>query len=63
MIVEKMVESRAARHRFMKGTLLSAATMLAFYAGIMWSHVSNGLASGFLQRSSIDPTVGLRVQF
>ena len=33
------------------------------YAGIMWSHVSNGLASGFLQRSSIDPTVGLRFQF
>jgi predicted porin len=33
------------------------------YAGIMWSEVSNGLASGFLQRSSIDPTVGLRFQF
>ncbi len=33
------------------------------YAGIMWSQVSNGLASGFLQRSSIDPTVGLRFQF
>jgi predicted porin len=33
------------------------------YAGIMWSQVSNGLASGFLQRSSIDPTVGLRYRF
>jgi predicted porin len=33
------------------------------YAGIMWSEVSNGLANGFLQRSSIDPTVGMRFQF
>jgi predicted porin len=33
------------------------------YFGIMWSRVSNGLANGFLQRSSIDPTVGLRFQF
>jgi predicted porin len=33
------------------------------YAGIMWSQVSNGLANGFLQRSAIDPTVGLRFQF
>jgi predicted porin len=33
------------------------------YAGIMWGQVSNGLASGFLQRSAIDPTVGLRFQF
>jgi hypothetical protein len=29
----------------------------------MWSQVSNGLASGFLQTNSIDPTVGLRFQF
>jgi hypothetical protein len=29
----------------------------------MWSQVSNCLANGFLQRSSIDPTVGLRFQF
>jgi hypothetical protein len=29
----------------------------------MWSQVSNGLASGFLNRSSIDPTIGLRYQF
>ncbi len=33
------------------------------YAGMMWSQVSNELASGFLNRSSIDPTVGLRYQF
>lgn len=33
------------------------------YAGIMWSQVSNGLANGYLQRSSIDPTVGLRFHF
>ncbi|WP_051397209.1 porin [Bradyrhizobium elkanii] len=33
------------------------------YAGIMWAQVSNGLASGFLHRSAIDPTVGLRFQF
>ena len=33
------------------------------YAGIMWSQVSNGLSNGFLQRSSIDPTVGLRFKF
>jgi predicted porin len=33
------------------------------YAGIMWSQVSNGLANGFLQRYSIDPTVGMRFQF
>jgi predicted porin len=33
------------------------------YAGIMWSQISNGLANGFLQRSSVDPTVGLRFQF
>jgi predicted porin len=33
------------------------------YAGIMWSQVSNGLANGFLQRSAIDPTIGLRYRF
>jgi predicted porin len=39
------------------------AKRLDAYAGIMWSQVSNGLASGFLQRTAIDPTVGLRFQF
>lgn len=39
------------------------AKRLDTYFGIMWSQASNGLASGFLQRSSIDPTVGLRYKF
>jgi hypothetical protein len=29
----------------------------------MFSQVSNGLSSGFLNKSTIDPTVGLRFQF
>jgi hypothetical protein len=29
----------------------------------MWSQVSNGLSNGFLQRYSVDPTVGMRFQF
>ena len=33
------------------------------YAGAMFSKVSNGLASGFLNTSTIDPTVGLRFTF
>ena len=33
------------------------------YAGAMYSQVANGLANGFLNRSTIDPTVGLRFQF
>ena len=49
------------------------------YAGVMWSQVQNGLASGFLQAngtfqggtiangptraSSYDPGIGLRYQF
>jgi hypothetical protein len=40
------------------------------YAGVMWSQVQNGLASGFLlagatgnKASSYDPTIGLRYQF
>lgn len=33
------------------------------YAGAMYSHVSNGLASGFAARSTVDPTVGARFQF
>jgi predicted porin len=33
------------------------------YAGAMYSQASNGLASGFLNRSTIDPTVGMRFQF
>jgi predicted porin len=33
------------------------------YLGFMFSQVSDGLASGFLQRNNVDPTVGLRFRF
>jgi len=33
------------------------------YAGIMFSQENGGLANGFLNRSTIDPTVGLRFRF
>jgi hypothetical protein len=33
------------------------------YLGFMYSQVNSGLASGFLQRNNIDPTVGLRFRF
>ena len=33
------------------------------YSGIMFTQVSGGLASGFLQRNNIVPTVGLRFRF
>jgi predicted porin len=33
------------------------------YAGIMFSQVNGGLANGYLNRNSIDPTVGLRFRF
>jgi predicted porin len=33
------------------------------YAGAMFSKVANGLSSGFLNTSTIDPTVGLRFTF
>jgi predicted porin len=33
------------------------------YAGLMFSQVNNGLANGFLNRNTIDPTVGLRFRF
>jgi hypothetical protein len=33
------------------------------YAGFMYSQVNNGLADGFLHRTAIDPTVGIRFQF
>jgi predicted porin len=33
------------------------------YAGIMLSQVNGGLANGFLNRNTIDPTVGLRFRF
>jgi hypothetical protein len=33
------------------------------YAGAALSNVYRGLASGFLQTQTIDPTVGLRIKF
>jgi predicted porin len=33
------------------------------YAGLMFSQVNGGLASGFLNHNTIDPTVGLRFRF
>lgn len=33
------------------------------YAGAMYSRASNGLASGFLNRSSVDPMAGVRFSF
>jgi predicted porin len=33
------------------------------YAGAMWSSVVNGLASGYLHTSTIDPTIGARFSF
>jgi predicted porin len=33
------------------------------YAGFMFSQVNGGLANGYLNRSSIDPTIGLRFRF
>jgi predicted porin len=33
------------------------------YAGIMFSQVNGGLANGYLNRNTIDPTVGLRFRF
>ena len=33
------------------------------YAGFMFSKASNGLSSGFLNTSTIDPTVGVRLTF
>jgi predicted porin len=33
------------------------------YAGLMYTQVNNGLANGYLYRSEIDPTVGVRFKF
>jgi hypothetical protein len=33
------------------------------YFGAMWSSVSDGLANGYLAKSSIDPTLGVRFKF
>jgi predicted porin len=33
------------------------------YFGFMWSQVANGIASGYLQTSNVNPTLGVRYQF
>jgi predicted porin len=33
------------------------------YAGIAWSKVADGIASGYLYTSNINPTIGLRFKF
>ena len=53
------------------GTLDAASAMIDYritkrfdaYAGVMWSRVSGGLASGYLNFQNIGPTVGLRFIF
>lgn len=53
------------------GTLDAASAMVDYrvtkrldtYAGVMWSRVSGGLASGYLNFQNIGPTAGLRFQF
>jgi len=53
------------------GTLDAASAMVDYritkrldaYAGVMWSRVAGGLASGYLNFQNIGPTAGLRFQF
>jgi predicted porin len=33
------------------------------YGGAMWSHVSHGLANGYIETTMIDPTIGFRYSF
>ena len=39
------------------------AKRLLAYAGVMWSKVTGGLASGYLNHVNVGPTIGLRVEF
>ena len=39
------------------------AKRLDLYAGVLWSQVTGGLASGYLYHQNFGPTVGLRLQF
>jgi len=53
------------------GTLDAASVMIDYrpakrldaYAGVMWSQVTGGLASGYLNHVNLGPTIGLRVEF
>ena len=33
------------------------------YGGAMWSEAKDGMANGFLNRTTIDPTIGVRYNF
>ena len=33
------------------------------YAGVIFCEVDNGLASGYLYRTNVNPTIGLRFRF
>ncbi len=54
-----------------RGSLNALSAMLDYrptkrvdaYAGVMWSQVTGGLASGYLYHINLAPTVGVRVQF
>ena len=39
------------------------AAKFEVYAGFMFSQVNNGLANGYLNRNTIDPTAGLIFRF
>ena len=53
------------------GTLNALSAMIEYrpvkrldlYAGVMWSQVTGGLASGYLYHQNFGPTAGLRLQF
>jgi len=42
---------------------LEVAAKFEAYAGFMFSQVNDGLANGYLNRSTIDPTLGLIFRF
>lgn len=53
------------------GTLNALSAMIEYrptkrldlYAGVLWSQVTGGLASGYLYHQNFGPTAGLRFQF
>ena len=53
------------------GTLNALSAMIEYrpskrldlYAGVLWSQVTGGLASGYLYRVNFAPTIGVRVEF
>lgn len=60
-------DSAASCGGSLNATSLSAnykvSKRLDFYGGAMYSKVKNGLASGYLNTSSVDPMVGMRYNF